>query len=197
MVRLTKILEQQHENYVALIKTLICTLEARDEYTAAHSDRVGHYTKKLAERLGWDSVNLEHALFAGFVHDVGKIGILDRYLLKAGALSSEESRILEQHTIIGERLLSGISEEFVMLRAAIRSHHERWDGLGYPDGLLGENIPLIARMVSISNVFDQMTMAREFGASQTWAVAFQVLHNRAGSQFDPNLVPLFVEIMSE
>ncbi len=195
-VTLARNIQQEHENYVSRVKMMLSTLEARDEYTAGHSDRVGFYTKKLAERLGWDAADLERALFAGFVHDIGKIGIRDVYLHKTGALTPEERKILEQHTVIGERLLRANTKGFDTILAAIRSHHERWDGTGYPDGISGEAIPLLARMVGISDTFDAMTTARPYSTPKTWQAAFAILHENAGLQFDPNLVPLFIEVMS-
>ena len=196
-VTLARSIQQEHENYVSLVKIMLSTLESRDQYTAGHSDRVGLYTRKLAERLGWSVSDLERALFAGFVHDIGKIGIRDKYLDKTGQLTPEERQILEQHTVIGESLLRKNTKGFDMILAAIRSHHERWDGRGYPDGLAGEHIPLLARMVGISDAFDAMTTARPYSTPKTFEQSFEILKKDSGTHFDPQLVPLFIEAMSD
>jgi HD-GYP domain-containing protein (c-di-GMP phosphodiesterase class II) len=196
-VTLARSIQQEHENYVSLVKTMLGTLEARDEYTAGHSDRVGLYTRKLAEKLNWDTSDLERALFAGFVHDIGKIGIRDVYLHKTGQLTQEERTILEQHTVIGEKLLRNNTKGFEGILSSIRSHHERWDGRGYPDGLSGTDIPLLARMVGISDAFDAMTTARPYSTPKTWEATFEILKKDIGTHFDPELVPLFIEAMSD
>jgi HD-GYP domain-containing protein (c-di-GMP phosphodiesterase class II) len=196
-VTLARSIQQEHENYVSLVKTMLSTLEARDEYTAGHSDRVGLYTRKLAEKLNWDTSDLERALFAGFVHDIGKIGIRDVYLHKTGILSPEERHILEQHTVIGEKLLRNNTKGFEGILSSIRSHHEKWDGTGYPDGLAGHDIPLLARMVGISDAFDAMTTARPYSTPKSWETTFEILTKDIGTHFDPELVPLFIEAMSD
>lgn len=196
-VTLARSIQQEHENYVSLVKIMLSTLESRDEYTAGHSDRVGLYTRKLAEKLGWAAADLERALFAGFVHDIGKIGIRDVYLHKTGQLTPEERGVLEQHTVIGEKLLRNNTKGFEGILSAIRSHHERWDGRGYPDNLSGEEIPLLARMVGISDAFDAMTTARPYSTPKSWEQTFEILKKDAGTHFDPALVPLFIEALSD
>jgi HD-GYP domain-containing protein (c-di-GMP phosphodiesterase class II) len=196
-VTLASSIQQEHDNYVSLVKTMLTTLDTRDEYTAGHSERVGYYTRKLAERMGWKSSDLERALFAGWVHDIGKIGIRDQYLFKTGALNPEERVVLEQHTIIGERILKDSTKGFEGILPAVRSHHERWDGQGYPDNLSADEIPLLARMVGIADTFDAITTARPYSTPRTWQQAFEIIHREAGKQFDPGLVPLFIDAMND
>ncbi len=196
-VTLASSLQQEHDNYVGLVKTMLTTLDTRDEYTAGHSERVGFYTRKLAEHMGWKASDLERALFAGWVHDIGKIGIRDQYLFKASALTPEERTVLEQHTVIGERILRESTKGFEGIIPAVRSHHERWDGRGYPDALAFEHIPLLARMVGIADTFDAMTTARPYSQPKTWESAFEIIHAEAGQQFDPNLVPLFIDAIND
>lgn len=196
-VTLARSIQQEHENYVSLVKIMLSTLESRDEYTAGHSDRVGLYTSKLAQELGWSGADLERAMFAGWVHDIGKIGIRDVYLHKTGFLSPEERKVFEEHPVIGEKLLRKNTRGFDVILSAIRSHHEKWDGTGYPDGLSGTNIPLLARMVGISDAFDAMTTVRPYSTPKSWGQAFDILRKDAGTHFDPELVPLFIEAMSD
>ncbi len=196
-VTLAKSIKQEHDNYVSLVKTMLNTLEAKDEYTAGHSDRVGLYARKLAEKIGWEGADLERALFAGYVHDIGKIGISDIYIDKKGALTPEERHVFEQHTIIGEQILRDNTKGFEGILPAIRSHHEKWDGTGYPDKLAGETIPLLARIIGICDAFDAMTTARSYSIPKSWAEVFAILEHDAGSHFDPHLVPAFIAAMSD
>jgi response regulator RpfG family c-di-GMP phosphodiesterase len=181
----------EREHHRNLVRTMLMTLDARDPYTAGHSDRVGEYTRLLARELEWSESEEERARFAGWVHDIGKIGIQDRYLLKPGPLTPEERKILEQHSVIGERILSSANESDGLL-PAVRHHHERWDGQGYPDKIAGENIPLLARMIGITDAFDAMTTTRLYAKRRPWTTAFNILREEAGKQFDPTLVPIFI-----
>jgi HD-GYP domain-containing protein (c-di-GMP phosphodiesterase class II) len=141
--------------------------------------------------MGWGAEDLERARFAGWVHDIGKIGIRDQFLYKEGPLTPEERRTLEEHTLIGERILATSTHGFERILPAVRHHHERWDGRGYPDGLAGESIPLLARMVGIADSFDAMTTERPYSRARGLEAAIAVLHEDAGTCFDPALVPLF------
>jgi HD-GYP domain-containing protein (c-di-GMP phosphodiesterase class II) len=174
---------------------MLSTLDARDPYTAGHSERVGLYTRRLARALGWSETDQERALFAGWVHDIGKIGIRDTYLYKAGKLEPEERRAVEEHTIIGERILQSATRGFEEIMPAVRHHHERWDGQGYPDGLFKSDIPLLARMVGISDAFDAMTTTRLYAPRRNQMEAFAALEREAGKQFDPELIPVFINAL--
>jgi HD-GYP domain-containing protein (c-di-GMP phosphodiesterase class II) len=189
-------LQEEHESFVTLVRIMLTTLEARDEYTAGHSERVGLYTQALARRLGWNAAEQERALFAGRIHDIGKIGVKDDYLRKTGALTPEERRDLEQHTVIGDRIIRK-SPRLEAITSAVRSHHERWDGRGYPDGLVGADTPLLARMICIADTFDAMTTLRSYSEPKSWDRAFEVLREVAGTQFDPLLVEPFIAAVQE
>ncbi len=194
-VTLARSIRAEHDQYVGLVKTMLNTLDARDPYTAGHSERVGEYTRRLAQALGWTETEQERALFAGWVHDIGKIGIRDHYLYKEGRLTPEERRTVREHSVIGERILQTATRGFEEILPAVRNHHERWDGQGYPDGLSGENIPLLARMVGLADAFDAMTSSRPYAERRSWPEAFKVLQHEAGHQFDPALAPVFVELL--
>jgi HD-GYP domain-containing protein (c-di-GMP phosphodiesterase class II) len=194
-VSLARSIRDEHEQYLRLVKTMLSTLDARDPYTAGHSERVGLYTRRLARALGWSETDQERALFAGWVHDIGKIGIRDTYLYKAGKLEPEERRAVEEHTIIGERILQSATRGFEEIMPAVRHHHERWDGQGYPDGLFKSDIPLLARMVGISDAFDAMTTTRLYAPRRNQIEAFAALEREAGKQFDPELIPVFINAL--
>jgi HD-GYP domain-containing protein (c-di-GMP phosphodiesterase class II) len=189
-------LQEEHESFVTLVRIMLTTLEARDEYTAGHSERVGLYTQALARKLGWNAADQERALFAGRIHDIGKIGVKDDYLRKTGPLTTDERRALEQHTVIGDRIIRN-SPRLETITSAVRSHHERWDGRGYPDGLEGADTPLLARMICIGDTFDAMTTARSYSEPKSWDRAFEILREVAGTQFDPLLVEPFIAAVQE
>ena len=194
-VRLTQSIEHDRQQYVGLVKTMLEALDARDDYTAGHSERVGAYTRDLAAKMNWAQGDQERALFAGWVHDIGKIGIRDELLFKPGRLEPVEREKLQEHTVIGERILGTAPLGFEAILPAVRNHHERWDGNGYPDGISGETIPLLARMIGIADTFDAITTTRPYSQPRTWDQAFDILRAEAGKQFDPNLVPLFIEAL--
>jgi putative nucleotidyltransferase with HDIG domain len=190
-------LQEEHESFVTLVRVMLSTLDKRDAYTAGHSERVGLYTQALARKLGWSAADQERALFAGRVHDIGKIGIRDNFLDKAGPLNSDERKVLEQHTIIGAEIIMHSGKRLEAIQPAVRSHHERWDGQGYPDHLVGASIPLLARMVGIADTFDAITTARPYSSPKTWEDAFTILREVAGTQFDPELVEPFITALQE
>ncbi len=196
-VILARSVRQDHERSVAFIKTMLTTLDARDPYTAGHSDRVGDYTLKLSKVLGWKGPDQERALFAGWVHDIGKIGIRDELLFKTGMLTAGEREIINEHPVIGERILRIMMPENQMILSAVRHHHERWDGKGYPDHLEGRAIPLLARMIALADTFDAMTTARPYNSPKTWERGFEIIRAEIGKQFAPDLVEPFVQALSD
>jgi putative two-component system response regulator len=152
----------------------------------------------LAQSVGWDADACELILNASPLHDVGKIGIPDGILLKAGPLSPDEREIMQTHTTIGANILSGSDNELLtMAREIALSHHEKWDGSGYPQGLSGEDIPLAARMVAITDVFDALTSQRPY--KEAWPVpqALQFMSDGAGHHFDPSLMRAFVDLVPQ
>ncbi|MGZ4292377.1 MAG: HD-GYP domain-containing protein, partial [Gaiellaceae bacterium] len=192
IMRLIEIGQRQHElltdAYRQILESLLDALESRDAETSAHSRRVSAYATRLTLELD-PSLLDDPTLEWGFLlHDIGKIGIPDQILLKPGPLDSVERRCVEKHTLIGHRLVGHIP--FVQGRGieVIRSHHERWDGLGYPDGLEGERIPAAARNFAVADALDAMTDRRPYRRPLRWEAAIARICKGAGSQFDPDVV---------
>lgn len=175
-----------------LIHTLSYTLEAKDMYTNGHSIRVAEYTKIIAERLGFDKENLDRIHFEASLHDIGKIGIPDTVLNKPGKLTEREFGIIKMHPAIGADILINID---TLKHASViaRSHHERYDGGGYPDGLSGENIPYEARIVAVADTYDAMSSRRVYRRRPLSDEAIrEIFIENKGKQFDPKLVDVFI-----
>lgn len=170
--------------------------EARDEVTGEHITRVGDLSVRLAERAGLDAALIEELRYAAMLHDVGKLHIPDRILLKPGPLSPEERALIQQHTVKGERIL-GEWEGLALARQVVRWHHEAWDGTGYPDGLAGERIPITSRIVHLVDVYDALVSERPY--KQAWSLerAWDELVRQSGRHFDPGLVQLFEGLVDE
>lgn len=181
-----------------VIQRLGRAAEYRDNETGQHVLRVSHSAALIAKYLGWDAASCEMLLHATPMHDVGKIGIPDRILLKPSGLDPLEWETMKTHTAIGADLLAGEDNELFKLAQIIAyAHHEKWDGSGYPRGLKAQAIPMVARIVSIVDVFDALTSSRPY--KQEWPVeeALAYIKRQSGSQFDPDLVNLFINIRSE
>jgi putative two-component system response regulator len=180
------------------IERLTKAAEFRDDETASHLQRMSHYSRLLARRRGLDDYTCELIRVASPMHDVGKIGIPDSILLKPGKLTSEEYDIMKQHAEIGYRILSGSDSPLLELAASIaRSHHEKWNGSGYPCGLAGEAIPVEGRIVAVADVFDALTSRRPYKKAWPVAEAIALLEAGRGEHFDPELVDLFLGGMDE
>ena len=177
----------------ATFRALGLALEYRDLETRGHTDRVVTISRRFAAVLGFDGEQLQAITWGAYLHDLGKVAMPDQILLKPGRLTEEEFAVIRRHTLIGEDMCRGIPFLPATTRELIRSHHERWDGGGYPDGLAGEAIPLKARMFAIVDVFDALTSERPY--KRAWSVEETVaeLKAQAGSQFDPALVEVFLE----
>jgi putative two-component system response regulator len=180
--------------FASAIHSLVRTLEARDPSTAQHSIRVRHLAGRLAESLGMTDRQLRQVRLSAKLHDIGKVGVAEGILNKIGSLTEEEYGCVRDHPMIGERILSPIIRSRTVLQG-IRHHHERYDGSGYPDGLAGDRIPLIARIVTIADCFDAMTSVRIYRTALDVEAALEVLRMGAGTQFDPALVPIFEGIV--
>jgi ribonuclease P protein subunit RPR2 len=180
-----------HEAYHETVTALASALESKDHGTGQHSQRVQRYAVELARGVAPAIVEDESVAFGFMLHDVGKIGIPDRILQKPGPLSPVERRCMETHTVLGEQLLRGVS----FLRGTgievVRSHHERWDGEGYPDGRAGTEIPVSARVFAVADALDAMTSDRPYRRALSWAAAGRELIEQAGRQFDPGVVHAF------
>ncbi len=171
-------------------EALTRAIEARDRYTAGHSRRVTEYTLVLGRAMNLPADSLEVLRRASLLHDIGKVGVPDQVLLKAGPLLPHERAIIESHVTIGVEMLRGVRSLRDVL-PAIRGHHERWDGLGYPDRLAGESIHLHARVMAVADSFDAMTSARPYRSALSIDEAGRRVRADAGRQFDGVVVDAF------
>jgi diguanylate cyclase (GGDEF)-like protein len=182
--------------YRETVMALAGALESKDTGTGAHSQRVQRYAIELARGLEPALLEDESVEYGFLLHDVGKIGIPDKVLLKKGSLSSSEKRLVESHTILGEQLLSGVALLQGEGLQIVRHHHERWDGNGYPDGLGRTEIPLGARVFAVADALDAMTSDRPYRRARSWEAATAEIVREAGHQFDPRVVEAFCERQS-
>ena len=166
-------------------------IEAKDPYTEGHVERVSRMARALGERLGLSRRECDVLVMAGFLHDVGKIGVREAILLKPGPLTAEERREVERHSVLGEEICRPLRSAAVLL-GVIRHHHERIDGTGYPDGLVGEAIPVAARILAIVDAFDAMTSDRPYRQAMSVDLAIGVLRDGAGKQWDAKMVEVFI-----
>jgi HD-GYP domain-containing protein (c-di-GMP phosphodiesterase class II) len=174
---------------------LIATLDARDRYTAGHSAAVAIYSRDIAERMGLSAEIQAHAYLCGLVHDIGKIGLPPGLLEKPGALTLEERRQMQEHSAIGERILAYV-DEYSEIATVVRYHHERIDGQGYPDGLAGEQIPLVSRIIAVADAYNAMTSDRPYRDAMPSRVARLRLAQAVESQFDTAVVAAFEAILA-
>ena len=169
-------------------------IDARDAYTRGHSERVGRFAKRIGMELQLGTEDTEQLYLTGLLHDIGKIGIPDRVLLKSGSLTDEEFELIKQHPEIGHRILEPISELAYALPGVLH-HHERIDGRGYPHGLSGAEIPLSARILAVADAFDAMTSTRTYRAAMTLQRATSILSDGRGVQWDTDIVEAFLTVM--
>jgi ribonuclease P protein subunit RPR2 len=182
-------------SYEATVRALADAVEARDAYTGKHAERVAAYGLALARACGLrvDEPQIE---FGFLLHDIGKVAISDAILHKPGTLTAPERDVMRQHPVIGDEIVSGI--DFLKeARHVVRSHHERWDGCGYPDRLAGNSIPLAARVFAVADTFDALTSDRPYRAAASFADARTVIAQAAGTQFDPDVAAVFSSIPDE
>ena len=185
---------QLQSSYLEIISTMRRVVDAKDTYTRGHSDRVSYYAYHLAQRLGYDAQFCENVRLAGLFHDVGKLSIPDDILLKSSKLTSDEYQIIKTHPRNGIELLSVITH-FRPILPAVLSHHERMDGRGYPDGLSGQNIPVAARIIAVTDTFDAMTSDRQYRTSLDFDRAMDELERAKGTQLDAHIVTVFQEMV--
>src|SRR5215212_10524782 len=178
--------------YRETVLALASALESKDTGTRAHSQRVQQYAIELAREVDRELLDDPSTEYGFLLHDVGKIGIPDRILQKPKPLSAAEERMMRTHTILGEQVLSSVAFFHGEGLRIVRSHHERWDGGGYPDGLAGAEIPLSARVFGVADALDAMTSDRPYRRARPWAAARGELVQQSGSQFDPEIVSAFI-----
>jgi putative nucleotidyltransferase with HDIG domain len=179
-------------SYEATVRALADAVEARDAYTGKHAERVAAYGIELARACGMpaDEPQIE---FGFLLHDIGKVAISDTILHKPGRLTTRERDVMRRHPVIGEEIVRGI-DFLAEARQVVRSHHERWDGAGYPDGLAGEEIPLPARVFAVADAFDALTSDRPYRAASSFRRARAVIAAAAGAHFDPDVADAFASI---
>ncbi len=171
-------------------------INAKDVYTQGHSMRVAIYSAALAYSMGWDSAEIEDLFQAAVLHDIGKIGIKDSVLNKPGKLTDEEFEEIKMHTVRGAQVLENVTS-YPAAKVVARSHHERWDGKGYPDGLVGEEIPLMARLVAIADSYDAMNSERVYRKPLSREVIREELVKGSDVQFDPVVLAPFIKMLDD
>lgn len=185
---------RQREEEIAL--KLISLTSYRDEETGAHVRRIGLYAAAIARALNWERSRVDDIRVAAPMHDIGKVGIPDSILLKAGTLNDEEFTIMKRHTQIGAQMLEGTGIPVMEMAAEIaKHHHERWDGTGYPDGLKGEAIPITARITAVVDVFDALVNERVYKPAMRESEALAILRDMSGKHLDPEIVKIFLYLL--
>jgi putative nucleotidyltransferase with HDIG domain len=181
------------DSLVGLIHCLSTALDAKDPFTSGHSERVARIAVKVGREMGLPGKDTSDLFLAGLLHDIGKIGVRDEVLLKPGPLTPDEAKHMQEHVLIGDRILQGIPV-FHHLRKAVRSHHEHYDGTGYPDQLAGERIPLLARVIAVADACDAMMAARRYRPPLTPPQIDATFQELAGAQWDPHVVLAFMRV---
>lgn len=181
---------------LSTIEVMANAIESRDTYTGGHVRRVRKYSENLARVLGWPIAKVQDAKLAAILHDIGKIIIPDSILNKTDPLNNEEWRMVKNHTVEGEKLIAPLAIDNGNLTAiteGVRYHHEKYDGSGYPDGLAGEKIPPIARLLAIADAYDAMTSDRPYRKGMSPNKALQIIENDKGKHFDPDMATAFIK----
>jgi HD-GYP domain-containing protein (c-di-GMP phosphodiesterase class II) len=193
---LERVLESLQETYIATMKSLAQVIEAKDRTTRGHLDRTQAYGLALARRIAPDLVATPNLGYGFFLHDIGKVGVPEHILCKEGPLTGEEWTVMRNHPVVGAQIIAPIT----FLTGAvelIRHHHERFDGSGYPDGLRAEEIPLAARIFAVADSFDAMTSDRPYRGAMRIDRALAEIDGGAGTQFDPQVVRVFVRMIED
>ena len=194
LVKNVNVLVTMDDSRQEIIHRLGVAAEYKDPETGAHIQRMSHYSALLAKAYGLSKKNCEIILMASPMHDVGKIHIPDHILRKPGSLTSKEWTIMQTHTTAGERIM-GDKPFYKVAREIARSHHERWDGSGYPDRLTGKQIPLPARIVTVVDIFDALTHERPYKSAWSVNEALAEMKKLSGKTFDPEILEVFVHTL--
>jgi HD-GYP domain-containing protein (c-di-GMP phosphodiesterase class II) len=188
--------QQLKRSYRATVRALANAVEARDAYTGRHAERVAAYGLAIAAEAGIDPVDQPEMEFGFLLHDVGKVAVPDAILFKPSALTDAEEAVMRTHPVVGWEILREI--DFLgAAKLVVRHHHERWDGAGYPDGLRGDDIPLLARVFAIADALDALTTDRPYRPGTGFAAAREEIRAGAGTQFDPGVVDAFCAMAPE
>ena len=185
--------EERQNLLLGTVGALVAAIDAKDTYTRGHSVRVAWLSRTLGAALGLDTTTLEEIHICGLVHDIGKIGIPEAILRKAGKLTDEEYNRIKEHPAIGEKILSGVPQ-LAKILPGVRSHHERWDGRGYPDGTKEKNTPFFGRLLGIADAFDAMCSSRAYRQGLNRNEVLDEVKNCSSSQFDPEVVEVFLTL---
>jgi len=188
--------KESHQRFVQTITAFVKAIEAKDVYTRGHSENVAYYVTRICEAFEWPEEDIENMRIAALLHDIGKIGIKENVLNKKSGLTDDEYLHVKEHPEIARNILGSFPSLEALANVAVH-HHERYDGQGYPDGLEGEEIPFGARMLAVADAFDAMTTARTYKPPMPIDKALAELERGSGTQFDPMLVMVFVELVRE
>ncbi|HEY3963643.1 MAG TPA: HD-GYP domain-containing protein, partial [Planctomycetaceae bacterium] len=191
-----ELFQQREGLLLAFVRSLVSTLDAKDAYTRGHSERVALIARSLGLQLGLPPEDLHDIYVAGLLHDIGKIGVDDQILRKVGPLSQDELEQIKRHPVIGYNILAGLKNLQAVL-PGVRHHHEAWHGQGYPDGLCGEGIPLMARIIAVADSYDAMTSDRSYRSGLSRERLEEILREGAGVQWDPQVVAAYFAIGDE
>lgn len=183
-------LDRLESTYLEVVRSWAESIEAKDRYTAGHCERVADLTCMLARAVGFEGRDLTWMRMGAFLHDVGKVHVPAEVLNKPGKLDEDEWEVMRNHTVAGDRIVAELNFPWDV-RPLVRSHHERWDGEGYPDGLAAEAIPLEARILCLADVYDALTTARSYRPALSHAEALRIMEGDSGRAFDPELFELF------
>ncbi len=196
ILQLRKSISSDHQQLIGVFKTLLSIISAKDKYTLAHSERVSAYAVMIGNKLCLSFKDISILQYAGLLHDIGKIEIPRSILNKVGRLTDDEFELIRKHPVYSANMLEPL-EGMDQLIEYVRHHHERFDGKGYPDGLAGKDISLGARILCVADSFDAMLSERPYSRSMTAEQAFRELEKNAGTQFDPIIVRIFIDVMKE
>ena len=181
---------------INVVRALAAAIDAKDEYTKGHSSRVALYSKMIAKRFGFNEDDQNEIYMVGLLHDVGKIGVPDEVINKTSKLTEEEFELIKKHPVIGNDILRTIKGR-EKLCAGARSHHERYDGKGYPDGLSGMDIPEEARIIAVADAYDAMTSRRSYREALPQEKVREEIEKGIGTQFDPDFAEVMIEMIDE
>jgi putative nucleotidyltransferase with HDIG domain len=192
-IRRARLFQTLEQSYMQMVLALARTMDARDTYTAGHSERIADMAEIVARALGYGEDEVQEVRWGALLHDIGKIGVPDEILRKPGPLTEAEEIVMRQHPIVGEGILAP-TERMRGVATIVRHHQERWDGSGYPDGIRGEEIPVGARILAVVDAYSAITDDRPYKKARSHEEAMQELRRGAGTRYDPRIVDEFCQV---